>query len=575
MDAEILGSHDERGQLPALPFTAGTRIEDLLREFVSRADELLHTQERMQGLLEAVMSIAEDLSLEAVLDRVVRSACRLVGAQYGALGVIGDGGTLSHFITVGIDEDVAAKIGDLPTGHGVLGLLIREPRPIRMHDLSQHPAAYGFPANHPSMVSFLGVPVRVRDAVFGNLYLTEKDGGGDFTAEDEELAIALAAAAGVAIENARLFEDARRRQLWREASMDISGRMMGTGQDGPASGLDLIAERALQVTDAAVAVIAFPDDLGRGMYCAAAVGLEAAEVKGQPLQVDSPAVAEVLRSGESTTIWDITEVLGQAADPVPGPALVAALGPSGPNQGLLILLRQQAAGGFSPTDVEMSAVFGSHVALALELARARRMREELAVFRDRDRIARDLHDVVIQRLFAAGLSMQSLRRFTAEPTALDRISAVTSELDETIRELRATIYSLRSAAGERELLSSRILRTIQDGAKSIPYSPRLRLSGAVDSAVPPAVGEHLLAVLSEGLSNAVHHAAASSIEISVSTVAGQLELRVDDDGRGFSNPTQRSGLENMAHRAQLLGGTLEIDSAPQAGTRLRWSVPVG
>ncbi|HSU70214.1 MAG TPA: GAF domain-containing sensor histidine kinase [Micrococcaceae bacterium] len=574
MDVEILGDHDKPGDLPALPFSAGTRIEDLLREFVSRADELLHTQERMRGLLEAVMSIAEDLSLEAVLDRVVSSACRLVGAQYGALGVIGRDGALSHFITVGIDQDIAATIGDLPTGHGVLGLLIREPRPIRMHDLSQHPAAYGFPPNHPPMVSFLGVPVRVRDAVFGNLYLTEKDGGGDFTAEDEELAIALAAAAGVAIENARLFDDGHRRQLWREASMDVSGRMMGTGQEGPVSGLNLIAERALQVTDSAVAVIAVPDELGQGMYCAAAVGMEETELKGRPLQLDSPAVAQVLRSGVSAALWDSTEVLGQAAGEDSGPALVAALGPSGPNQGVLILLRRQGGGGFAPVDVEMSAVFGSHVALALELARARRMREELAVFKDRDRIARDLHDVVIQRLFAAGLSMQSLRRFTAEPTALDRISAVTSELDETIRELRATIYSLRGAAGDRELLSSRILRTIQDGAKSIPFSPRLRLSGPVDSAVPPAVGEHLLAVLSEGLSNAVHHAAASAIEISVTAEQGRLELRVDDDGRGFSDPAHRSGLDNMVHRAQLLGGALEIDSAPRAGTRLMWSVPV-
>lgn len=574
MDVEILGDHDEPGQIPAPPLTAGTRIEDLLREFVSRADELLHTQERMRGLLEAVMSIAEDLSLEAVLDRVVRSACRLLGARYGALGVIGDDGMLSHFITVGVDEDMARRIGDLPTGHGVLGLLIREPHPIRMHDLSQHPAAYGFPPNHPPMVSFLGVPVRVRDSVFGNLYLTEKDGGGDFTAEDEELAVALAAAAGVAIENARLFGEAGRRQLWREASMDVSGKMMGTGQDAPAEGLNLIAERALQVTDAAVAIIAFPDEDGTGMYCAATVGLGAAKLRGRALRLGSPAIAEVLRGGASATVWDSTEILGKSGGAKLGPALVAALGPSGPNQGLLILIRQKVAGGFPPTDVEMSAVFGSHVALALELARAHRLREELAVFKDRDRIARDLHDVVIQRLFAAGLSMQSLRRFTADPTALERISAVTGELDETIRELRATIYSLRGATGEKELLSSRILRTIQDGAKSIPFSPRLRLSGAVDSGVPQAVGEHLLAVLSEGLSNAVHHAAASTIEISVTAEPGRLELLVSDDGRGFSNPTLRSGLANMEHRAELLAGVLDIDSAPQSGTRLRWSVPV-
>ncbi|XTR52494.1 GAF domain-containing protein [Pseudarthrobacter sp. So.54] len=206
-------------------------IDGVIKGFVSRAEELLQSQERMAGLLEAVVAVAEDLSLDAVLERVVQSGCRLLRARYGALGVIGDDKALSHFISVGIDEQLAHRIGPLPTGHGVLGLLISDPRPLRLHDLRNHPEAYGFPGKHPPMKSFLGVPVRVRDVVFGNLYLTEKEDGSDFTDEDEGLAVALAAAAGVAIENARLYDDARRRARWLEACMDVSGLMLGTDRD--------------------------------------------------------------------------------------------------------------------------------------------------------------------------------------------------------------------------------------------------------------------------------------------------------------------------------------------------------
>lgn len=223
---------DPHGTPPGVP---GVPLEELLKDFVARAGELLQAQERTRGLLEAVVAVAEDLGLESVLERVVASACDLLRARYGALGVIGEDGGLSHFITVGIDEDLASRIGPLPTGHGVLGLLITDPMPLRLHDLSRHPNAYGFPKHHPPMKSFLGVPVRVRDKVFGNLYLTEKDGGEDFTPEDEDLAVALAAAAGVAIENARLYEDARRRTSWLEACMDITGRMLDDGKPEGAS----------------------------------------------------------------------------------------------------------------------------------------------------------------------------------------------------------------------------------------------------------------------------------------------------------------------------------------------------
>ncbi|WP_306415717.1 GAF domain-containing sensor histidine kinase [Arthrobacter livingstonensis] len=560
--------------VPLLPAAAGTRIEDLLREFVDRAGELLSTQERMRGLLSAVVTVAEDLSLDAVLERVVKSACTLLNARYAALGVIGEDQSLSHFITVGIDKELVRRIGPLPTGHGVLGLLTSDPRPLRLHDLHEHPASYGFPEHHPPMVSFLGVPVRVRGTVFGNLYLTEKAGGGDFTAEDEELAVALAAAAGVAIENARLFEDARRRSHWLEACMYVTGRMMDDERNITESSLDMIAATALAESDSALTLIGVSSDNSPELYVAAAAGERAPQLAGRSLALDSPAIAEVLSTGVPTVFKDATDLLGEVDGPAFGPIIVIALGPQGANQGLLILARTQGSGSYSKLVVEMSAVFGSHVALALELARTHRLREQIMVFTDRDRIARDLHDVVIQRLFAAGLSVQSLQRFITDKTASERIRAVTTELDETIRDLRNTIYSLRVTSGETELLSDLILRAVRNAAKPLAFAPRLNLAGPIDSVVSDETAKHLLAVLSEGLSNAVRHSDAGAIEVSVEVTVDNVTVIIDDDGVGVGEPGHRSGLSNMERRAKILSGTFGLESTGIRGTRLTWRVPV-
>lgn len=551
---------------------SGTRIEDLLKDFVSRAGELLQFQERMGGLLEAVVAVAEDLSLDAVLERVVQSACQLLRARYGALGVIGDDRALSHFITVGIDGELAKQIGPLPTGHGVLGLLISDPRPLRLHDLRIHPEAYGFPKHHPPMQSFLGVPVRVRDVVFGNLYLTEKVGGGDFTVEDEELAVALAAAAGVAIENARLYDDARRRAQWLEACMDVAGLMLGT-DPAHSAGLGPIAGRALRESGSKLALIVEPAADGDGYVVAGADGEGAELFSRLPLSLDSETLRGVLSGGDPLLVDNAADVLGVLEGTVAGPLLAVALSTQGAHHGLLLLVRDSGAGPYGRIDVEMGAVFGSHVALALELARVHRLREELLVYTDRDRIARDLHDLVIQRLFAAGLSVQSLNRFTKEELALDRIRAVTGELDEAIRSLRDTIYSLRTGNGDTELLSARLRRVTRSAAKSLPFAPGLMLEGPVDSVLPDKA-EHVVAVVSEGLSNAIRHSGADSIEVSVSALDGRMTVLVTDNGSGFNGSTKRNGLNNMEERARMLEGTCTITGAPGAGTSLEWSVPL-
>jgi signal transduction histidine kinase len=566
---------DPHGTPPGVP---GVPLEELLKDFVARAGELLQAQERTRGLLEAVVAVAEDLGLESVLERVVASACDLLRARYGALGVIGEDGGLSHFITVGIDEDLASRIGPLPTGHGVLGLLITDPMPLRLHDLSRHPNAYGFPKHHPPMKSFLGVPVRVRDKVFGNLYLTEKDGGEDFTPEDEDLAVALAAAAGVAIENARLYEDARRRTSWLEACMDITGRMLDDGRPEGAS-LDLIAERAMRESGAELALVLLPSAEQAGEYTVEGHAgrddgmANAAPVKGRVLSVASTGI-QGRNDGSSSTVQDPWRLFPVDRAGQPGTLLAMDLSAQGDHQGILVLGRSSGKGAFSTTDVEMASVYGSHIALALALDRIHRLREQQVVFSDRDRIARDLHDLVIQRLFAAGLSIQSLRRFGAAPSVEGRINAITDELDTSIRDLRNTIYSLRATGDDRELLSTRIMQTIQTGAKALTHAPHLTLTGAIDSLEDDVLVEHLLAVLTESLSNAVRHSGAETITVSVAVEDDALTMELADDGCGFSETGSGNGLDNMVRRAAELNGSCIITSTPGKGTSLTWTVPL-
>jgi signal transduction histidine kinase len=423
------------------------------------------------------------------------------------------------------------------------------------------------------MRTFLGVPVRVRGVVFGNLYLTEKQGGGDFTVEDEELAMALAAAAGVAIENARLYDDARRRAQWLEACMEVSGLMLGSDHYHSAGGLDPIADRALHESGSVLSLIAAPSEDGSGYIVAGAAGKRSAEYQGKRLELDVQKLQGVLHGGEPVVFEKTAEVLGPVSLTAKGPLMAVALSTQGAHHGLLLLMRDGAQGPYSRTDVEMGAVFGSHVALALELARVHRLREQLIVFTDRDRIARDLHDLVIQRLFAAGLSVQSLNRFTGDDRALERIRAITGELDEVIRSLRDTIYFLKTSGGEPEPLSSRIRQVATSAAKSLPFSPGLTIRGPVDS-LSQEIADNVVAVVSEGLSNAIRHSGAASIEVSVTAGDGQVLVAIADDGKGFDTLKQRNGLTNMEDRAQLMGGTCTISSGQGTGTRLEWSVPM-
>ncbi|MFJ6281370.1 GAF domain-containing sensor histidine kinase [Arthrobacter subterraneus] len=526
----------------------------------------------MENLLGAFAAIAEDLGLDAVLERVIAAACQLVDARFGALGVIGTDRMLSHFITVGLENEEIRRIGPLPTGHGVLGLLIDEPRPLRLSDLREHPLAYGFPAHHPQMTSFLGVPIRIHDRVFGNLYLTKKNGGEDFSDTDEQLVIALASAAGVAIENSRLFDEANRRTRWLEGGLNAARELLGQ-HDGASDDLELLATHALSASQSMLAVVLRDFGNRRGLICEAADGIEVDTFLGRQIQNDSileklpAALAPVLLNAD-----EVAEVLPGIFTGTVGSALCSRLPGEGDSRFLLVG-RAPAAAPFSGVDHEMMCAFASHVSLALELLRVHRQREQEAVFGDRDRIARDLHDLVIQRLFAAGLSIQSLRKHTSHPEALDRISAVTAELDTTIRELRDTIYSLRSVPQVTPTFTSTIFSLVADAFDGYDLEPVLQLSGPLDS-VDGERADHVRAVLLEGLSNALRHAGAQTITVTLRVVKKRLELKVADDGGGFDRPSRSSGLANMKHRAELCGGTVSVNSALGEGTEICLNIPL-
>ncbi|MFC5905799.1 GAF domain-containing protein [Streptacidiphilus monticola] len=555
------------------------RLDALLDELHAQVQRVRDTRDRVQTLLEAVLAIGSELDLETVLRRIVQSAVDLVDARYGALGVLGEEGTIRQFITVGMDEETIARIGHYPRGEGILGLLIREPRPLRLTDLKEHPASSGFPPGHPPMRTFLGAPVRIRDQVFGNLYLTDKHGGADFDADDETVLRTLAAAAGVAIDNARLYEDARRRQQWLAASVDLT-RSLLSGTDTPQV-LHALVETVRSMTGADLATLAVPVPGTEDLVVEAAAGPHAAAVQGLALSDGTPAV-KVFRSGEPVTSdrlsTDPRAGGGSASVVELGPGFFVPLGTGGTVRGVLHVARHPEGQPFTDTDLEMITGFAGQAALALQLAEHRRESEQLLVMDDRDRIARDLHDLAIQRLFASGLSLQAvLGRIADRPETAQRVERVVDDLDETIKTIRATIYSLhqRDRAPGATTLRARLLAETDQAAEGLGCTPALRMTGLLDTLVPDDLADDLLAVLREALSNAARHAHATAVDVTVDVSADTVRLSVTDNGRGIDpGSTRRSGLDNLRARAEQRGGTFATHPHDPSGTRLEWTAPL-
>jgi GAF domain-containing protein len=559
-----------RSRLPQL------RLDDLLAELQSRLQAVLDTRDRVHALLEAVVAVGSNLELEAVLRRIVEAAVELVDARYGALGVVGEGGRLAEFVPVGFSEQDIARIAHWPEGRGLLGELISNPRPLRLPDLSAHPSSVGFPAAHPPMRSFLGVPVRIRDEVFGNLYLTEKTGGGEFDDEDEAVLVALAAAAGVAIENARLYDEARRQQHWLQASAQVTERLLsGADPDGV---LELVTQRALELADADLVALAVPAGDGRQLVIEHACGEGAAQVIGLVLPAEASASGVVMDTGKPLACTDFAgdeRVAAVAREHMPlGPAVLVPLGAPGNVRGVLTAGRRQGAMPLAPPAVEMVTTFAAQAGVALELAQHRKESERFAVLEDRDRIGRDLHDLVIQRLYATGMSLQGASALIAQPEAAQRVSSAVDALDETIKEIRSAIFALQPRPdAQADSLRARVLSVVAEMTEPLGFAPSLRMAGRIDEGVPDEAAQHLLSALREAMSNAARHAGASRVDVSVETGA-DLVLTVRDNGSGIGKTKRRSGLANLEDRADKLGGTLRTRPAGGGGTELEWRVPL-
>ncbi|WP_413104466.1 GAF domain-containing protein [Streptomyces sp. Inha503] len=554
------------------------RLDELLEELQVRIDGVRGTQDRVHSLLEAVLSVGRELDLSHVLRRIVEAAVVLVDAEYGALGVIGEDERLAEFVPVGVGKERAKAIGRLPSGHGLLGELIRHPQPLRLADLSEHPASYGLPPNHPPMRSFLGVPIRVRDEVFGNLYLTEKRGGKEFDGQDETVLSTLAVAAGVAIENARLYEEAQHRQRWLEANAEVTHSLL-SGVDETRV-LELIVEHARRILSADLGVLMLPVAGSDELQVALAAGTDAEAHRGLVLPRRGTFGGAAFTASEPVTSTDVQNdpriTVGPQRWDGLGPAVAVPMRTRDGVGGVLSLARVADSPVFTQIETDTLLGFAGQAAIAMKLAERRRDAEQLALLEDRDRIARDLHDLAIQRLFAAGMTLQSTLRFVQHPEGSERLLRVVDDLDDTIKIIRSTIFGLRSheAGPAVQGLRVRTAKTIEEAVPALGFTPSLRTEGLVDTDVPRSVADDMVAVLAEALSNTARHAEADAAEISLIVASGRLTLTVTDDGVGIPEGGRRSGLRNMAERAEKLGGELELGEPPGGGTRLVWAVPL-
>jgi len=559
-------------------FAAGVDlgIDELLRQLVDRAEDVMAAHSRLRGLLRANQTIVGNLALPVVLRRIVEAACELVGARYGALGVISpEGGGLEEFLHVGVDEATVKRIGALPEGKGLLGALISDPRPIRLEQISDDRRSVGFPAGHPPMSSFLGVPIRVRDRVFGNLYLTERHGG-SFTAEDEELALALAATAGVAIENARLYGESRRRQDWLQASTEITRLLLASEGEDP---LRAVARMVRSIGEADLVTVVLPAGDGSRLIVEVAEGQGAEKLAGATYPLAGSLAGMAIGTGRPVLVGDVQDeqsypVHLSLAMPV-GPMMMLPL--TGPEhvQGALAVGRARGRARFTESDLDIATTFANHAAIALELADSREQRQRMILLEDRDRIARDLHDHVIQRLFAAGLTVQSVA--SSLPASADthaRLDRVVTDLDATIKQIRTSIFDLRGAISPvTSSVRQDVLRVIGEASQTLDAEPEVTFIGAVDT-VADAVSDDLSAVVREALTNIARHAKADRITVRLIVADGELSLTVQDNGVGLGTARRRSGLANLEQRAARLGGAMTIRSREGEGTRLTWTIPL-
>ncbi|MFM9917942.1 GAF domain-containing protein [Lacisediminihabitans sp. H27-G8] len=562
-----MASHDERLTFPDEP---RADLDRALSDLVDRAQDVLATQGRLRALLRANLAVVEHLELPVVLERIIEAAVELVGSEYGALGVIAPGGGLEQFIHVGIPPEQARIIGHLPEGHGLLGALIDDPRPIRLEHLHDDPRSSGFPAGHPAMESFLGVPIRVRDEVYGNLYLSNQSSGA-FSREDEQLVESLAASAGFAIDNARLFAETRRRQAWSAASAEITAAMLSINQS---DSLSTIVNRVLVLAESDLVCMILPGPTEGTLVVEVARGQGETELTGRIFPAAGSLAASVLEGKQPRLVGDGgADAQVFAIENALGPMMAVPLISAGRAEGVLLVARVAGGLRFTPADLEMTADFAGQASLAVQLARARASEQRMLLLEDRGRIARDLHDHVIQQLFGTGLELQSVAGSIESPMERERILQAVTNLDAAVTQIRTVIFALSPRQDTRDSVRHRILDLANDLAPGLQKSPTVSFTGPVDLVVTGTLADDVVAVAREALANAAKHANAGQTGVTLDIVDGTIRLVISDNGGGITDTSRRSGLANLEERATARGGSFTVSTGPE-GTSVDWSVPI-
>ena len=558
---------------------AGLGQRGLVHRMHEQLDELLAARDQMEQLLRVIVEIGSDLGdLDATLRRIILAARKLTAAPYGALAVRDSDRNLLSFIHGGMDADTVRRVGHLPVGKGVLSVSLLDTPALRMDDLTTHPAAVGFPEHHPPMRAFLGVPITIRGNVFGSLYLTHDEPGRVFSESDEVAARALAFAAAVAIDNAQLFERERVSVKWMEASREITTALLSKGESHRHP-LQLIAERACALTDAEQAIVLVPVDADLPfdeidtLVVAAAEGLHAAEVIGQRVPVDGSTSGGVFRSGTPVIAEVLSYPIQAFTDVGQRCAIVMPLRTRDEVAGVIAVARSAEGPPFDDSYLDLMSDFATHAAIALMLASGREHARQLTIVAERERIAHDLHDHVIQRLFAAGMDLQGTVARARSPEVIDRLNRTLDDLQTIIEEIRTTIFQLKSPLEKDVGFRNRIQRVVADLTENRDIVTTVRMHGPT-TAVGGELAEHAEAVTAEAVSNAVRHSGASRLTVEVS-VGDMLTVDIVDNGSGMpvDNP-RRSGLANMLYRAEQVGGRCEISNQPEGGTRVRWTAPL-
>jgi signal transduction histidine kinase len=532
--------------------------------------------DRKDALLEAGLTLASELSLPMVLQRIVDLAAQVTDARYGALGVIGEGGELVEFITTGLSARQRRAIGLLPRGRGILGLLINEPRSVRIDDIAAHPKSVGFPAHHPPMSSFLGAPVQAMGKVYGNIYLTEKRSGPRFSEDDEASLVILATQAGVAIANATLYAQTHQREQWLDALRDITTRILaGSTAD---SLLAAIAEHARNLARAEAATILTTSSTPGRLVVAAAVGAHAEKVRGQTVPAARSLSGEVMESGRPL-VTEAAATHRDAYQPIlrlgrVGPAIFVPFRVRGRATGTLMVANLVGGRKFNAETLRLVETFADQASVALEHVRAEVDVRRVGLMEERERIAKELHDGIIQSLFAVGMNLQSTALTSGSPETAARVENAVGELDGVIRDLRNYIFGLRPGIlADRQL--NQALEAIAEEASSTANIPiAVEVDAAVSAALSPR-SQEIVQLTREALSNVTRHARAKHVTVRLARRAANAVLTIQDDGVGFDarKPSEGNGMRNMRERTVAIGGKLRVTSANGKGTTLRFTFP--